>query len=186
MNILIFLLLLYVSEIIVISCLYRLFGWKGIVFTASLNMAFIAFFGDLSFTIFGLASNYGNIAYAAVFYGVSLLASEFSFKETVKIVSIIFFTSFLSLIISGHGQLIVASFFSFWLANVINVIFVQKEKKVLGNIFGQFVDSIIFFPLAFGSRLPWNIIFQYLVLGFAIKTTLNILDTPVFFKMKKK
>lgn len=52
-------------------------------------------------------------------------------------------------------------------------------RAIVSTIFGEGIDSAIFFPIAFGGVLPWDIIISLIVTQTFIKTAYEIIILPV-------
>lgn len=96
----------------------------------------------------------------------------------------------LEYIFSQSIRVFMASFLAFFLSNFVNMFLISKSfkndvvwSKILGNVTGQIVDSVIFFPLAFWGVLTANEIYSFLLGGLLIKLFLNIVDTPFVLYM---
>lgn len=180
------------------------------------NMLIIPICGAREVMLFGFRSNITNLNAAAIFFSVSLMISR-DFKETVKFINSMFaaLISYVLLrvainnfpIVEGNEQIslrlaevfsptfrmITASFLAFYLSNIFNIYVIQNLKvkpsirKIIGNVGGQFLDSFIFFPMAFSQVLSLDVIFQWALSGWLIKSVLNILDTPLWcYAVRKK
>jgi uncharacterized PurR-regulated membrane protein YhhQ (DUF165 family) len=193
----------YVVEVIGISITHRL-GEKCVGFAVLVNMLLVFTIGKFEVEIFGWHTNAANVAYASVFYGMSLVARDRGFIGTTKLITAVFLGSaafllaihmlqFLPIVVGNEvpaefifglfknsGQVVVAAGFAFWLSNLVNLYFVTRGQKVVGNVLGQLVDSAIFFPVAFSMILPTSMILEFSVTGFILKAALNVLDTPLF------
>lgn len=54
-------------------------------------------------------------------------------------------------------------------------------RAILSNVTGQFIDSILFFLLAFYGTLPGTVVFQSLTAGFLIKIFVGFLGIPLLY-----
>lgn len=80
-----------------------------------------------------------------------------------------------------------ASFIAFYTAQSVNIYLLGRLRhwpgwlrKIGANTVAEAVDSFIFFPIAFGQSWSHQQIAVAMLAGFALKTVLNILDTPVW------
>jgi uncharacterized integral membrane protein (TIGR00697 family) len=57
-------------------------------------------------------------------------------------------------------------------------------RSVGSDVINMFVDSIVFFPMAFASTLPWEVVWDMIWYGSYAKVVLAILDTPWFIAFR--
>jgi uncharacterized integral membrane protein (TIGR00697 family) len=55
-------------------------------------------------------------------------------------------------------------------------------RTVAGSLAGQFVDSIVFFSIAFATTLPFKLLLQAMLTGFVVKVLIGLLSVP-FLKL---
>lgn len=166
------------------------------------NMIAISIFGWLLVDTFWLIWNVWNIFYASVFLstGITIMreGEEYAYKVTNMILYAMVMALALALLITtvdGINQdgltshlhaliypvpnLIVASWTAFYMSQGILILLSRKILKnawhmVILTILIQFIDSLIFFPIAFGT-LWFSMIWD----GFFIKWALAILSYPI-------
>ena len=51
-------------------------------------------------------------------------------------------------------------------------------RTIASSLAGQFVDSIVFFSIAFAATLPFKILLQAMLTGFVIKVLVGVLSVP--------
>lgn len=80
---------------------------------------------------------------------------------------------------------IIANNFDVWWYHKIKNKFSSKKYLWLRNngstIVSQFVDSIVFFPIAFWGVLPNNIFYSVFISGYIIKVLVALIDTPFLY-----
>lgn len=89
-------------------------------------------------------------------------------------------------------RIMLASFTAFLTGSMINayVMNVMKIKDhgnshtfgfraILSTVAGEGVDSVIFFPIAFGGTLPWSVIISLIVTQTLLKTIYEIIILPI-------
>lgn len=90
-----------------------------------------------------------------------------------------------------------ASFVAFLCGSMVNALVMSKMKvasggrhfslrAIVSTLWGEGIDSIIFFPLAFGGILPWREIVLLIVAQALLKTAYEIVILPVTLKVVKK
>lgn len=203
MSVLLFSIGIYLVDILIVSLLSKL-GKYWIVFCMVVNLLLVFCTGGIGISLFGFDSNVGNIFFAAAMYAASLKAARFKYKEYTRnifialaavcalllSINLSFLLPFLPelgrfreelITVFGVGSKIAAaSVMSAYLSLTTNAFFVDKGRKTFGNIAGQFVDSLVFFPAAFYGVLPTEKIVEYMITGFLFKSFLNTIDYPLF------
>jgi queuosine precursor transporter len=51
-------------------------------------------------------------------------------------------------------------------------------RTIAGSLAGQFVDSIVFFSIAFAATLPFKLLIQAMLTGFVVKVSVGVLSVP--------
>jgi uncharacterized integral membrane protein (TIGR00697 family) len=88
-------------------------------------------------------------------------------------------------------RIVVASFLAFICGSMVNAYTMARMKSsgnsaskfslraILSTIYGESVDSLIFFPIAFSGILSWSTIVSLMITQVVIKTAYEILILPV-------
>ena len=92
-------------------------------------------------------------------------------------------------------RIMVASFAAFLCGSMVNAYVMSRMKAAAGkgmnssrsfslraiesNLWGESVDSLVFFPIAFGGVLPWDVVFSLILTQALLKTAYEILILPV-------
>ena len=199
---------IYALDIAFIVFLTRI-GWRYVGLGILVNMILISVYAQELISIFGYVSNVGNIFFAAAVFGLTLASSGGNIKRTFLLMNSVF-VSMMAFVVFGllaqqfevvtgneevrilisklfnvNFQILGASFFAFYASNIVNYTVLQKYGKIRANVCTQFVDSAIFFPIAFYSVMSGKEILIAATVGFALKSILNIVDTPVYNYLKK-
>ncbi len=191
-------------------------GKSWLVATVILNILLISVFGAKLISVFGFATNSGNVFYAAVFFATQLLVEHYGREEGyrciwVGVLSTIFFILMSQLIVLTSGltassnvnaavevlfatapRIAFASLSAFIFSQLVNIRVFDYLKRRSGgkrpyirvnmsNFAGQLVDSVIFFMIAFYGLLPFDVLFQTLIVGFLLKVVVGALSTPFFY-----
>lgn len=88
-------------------------------------------------------------------------------------------------------RIVAASFLAFLCGSMVNAYTMARMKRsgnsarqfsfraILSTIYGESVDSLIFFPIAFGGVLSWRTIISLMITQAIIKTVYEVLILPV-------
>lgn len=102
----------------------------------------------------------------------------------------------LSVIYGNTPRILLGSFTAFICGSMVNAYVMSKMKvmskgkyfslrAILSTLFGESVDSIIFFPIAFGGILPLSTIIALIWTQAALKTLYEIVILPVTIRVVK-
>lgn len=91
-------------------------------------------------------------------------------------------------------RIMAASFAAFLCGSLINAYVMEKMKiasggrnfslrAIVSTLWGEGVDSLIFFPVAFGGVLPWDLIISLMVTQALLKTGYEIIILPVTLRV---
>ncbi len=100
-------------------------------------------------------------------------------------------------IYGGVPRILAASFLAFVCGSMVNALVMSRMKVMSGGrhfslraivstIFGEGVDSIIFFPIAFGGILSWDVVFELIIAQTLLKTAYEIIILPVTLQVVKR
>lgn len=100
-------------------------------------------------------------------------------------------------IFGAFPRMLGASFTAFICGSMVNAYVMSKMKARSGNrgfssraivstIFGEGVDSLVFFPIAFAGILPWGMIFTIMVTQVVLKTLYEIVVLPLTLVVVKR
>lgn len=99
----------------------------------------------------------------------------------------------MSLVFGAVPRIFVASFIAFLCGSMVNAWVMSRMKAaqadgirgsfslraIASTLFGEGVDSLIFFPVAFAGNLPWNVIVSLIVTQALLKTLYEIIVLPL-------
>ena len=96
----------------------------------------------------------------------------------------------MELIFGAVPRIFVASFVAFLCGSMVNAYVMNRMKiasqgrnfslrAIVSTLWGEGVDSLIFFPIAFGGVLPWREIVALIVTQALLKTVYEIIVLPV-------
>lgn len=94
-------------------------------------------------------------------------------------------------IYGGVPRIVAASFLAFLCGSMVNAYTMERMKRsgndarrfsfraILSTVYGESIDSLIFFPIAFGGVLSWRMIVSIMVTQAVIKTLYEVMILPV-------
>lgn len=96
----------------------------------------------------------------------------------------------MELIFGAVPRIFVASFVAFLCGSMVNAYVMNRMKiasqgrnfslrAIVSTLWGEGVDSLIFFPIAFGGVLPWREIVTLIITQALLKTVYEIIVLPV-------
>ena len=177
--------------------------------TIILNLVLVTIFGAKLITVFGLATNAGNVFYACVFLATHFILERHGRQEGVKTVLfgvglMVLFTLMAQLATafseSVPGDVAVMSFpLRITFASILAYVFAQRiniavydwlKRRTHGkllwlrsngaNIVGQLADSLLFFSIAF-LDLPGSVLVQAILAGWLLKSLVVLAGTPFLY-----
>lgn len=172
------------------------------------NMMLIAAFSPKLFAVGHLVSNYGNVFYASVFCSQCITLRRFGLSCAVANMWSVLFALGAYYVLSGLLSLApsapeqeslsfavdLLTSHQFWVIAASALAFLAAQGLLLdighryttwwglplGIVLGQFVDSAIFFPIAF-SHLHLSQLEVVVVSGFSVKVVFAIFLMPAYF-----
>ncbi|MWV61920.1 queuosine precursor transporter [Helicobacter saguini] len=135
---------------------------------------------------------YGAISYPISFLLMDILSEKFNRKDVLKALRIGLLLAFLpSIIIAPNPYIAVASVCAFFTSQFLDVIVFFKLKQKYPRLWWlrngvnsgicQFVDTFIFFHVAFVLVLPYHDVFMMFLADLIIKLSLNLFNMPIFY-----
>lgn len=96
----------------------------------------------------------------------------------------------MEMIYGNVPRIMAASFAAFLSGSMINAYVMSKMKQsmngrhfsvraIVSTLWGEGIDSVIFFPLAFGGILPWSTIMSLIITQTLLKTGYEIIILPI-------
>lgn len=109
----------------------------------------------------------------------------------------------MELVFGAVPRIFAASFTAFVCGSMVNAYVMSRMKRrassvtrstarafsiraIVSTLWGESVDSLVFFPIAFGGVLPWGLILNLIVTQALLKTTYEILILPVTLKVVER
>lgn len=104
----------------------------------------------------------------------------------------------MQLVFGAVPRIFVASFIAFLCGSMVNAYVMSKMKlsarpgsgfsarAIISSLWGEGVDSLIFFPIAFGGVLAWREVGMLIITQALLKTLYEVLILPVTMKAVKR
>lgn len=101
------------------------------------------------------------------------------------------------LVFGTTPRILIASFTAFICGSMVNAYVMSRMKSnadghgsfslraIISTLWGESVDSAIFFPIAFAGAMPWQTIFTLMITQALLKTAYEIIILPVTLKVVK-
>ena len=94
-------------------------------------------------------------------------------------------------------RIMFASFTAFLCGSFVNAYVMSKMKlssgtknfslrAIVSTLWGEGVDSLLFFPIAFAGVFPWSVIFSLIITQALIKTAYEIIILPITIRVVKR
>lgn len=178
------------------------FGYKMQVESGNLFFAFSYIFGDILTEVYGFARS-RRVIWAA--FGASIFAAVMAYvvvniPSTMKDDYQIQLQSSIEMVFGNTWRIVLASLVAFWCGEFVNSFVLAKMKiltkgkhlwtRTIGStLFGQLVDSSIFYTIAFYGIWQGNDLIRQTIWAFSMKVTWEAVLTPftyfVVAKLKK-
>lgn len=169
-----------------------------IIVLANYCVQFMVFPANSSVNLFGHLINldaitltYGALTYPFSFLLLDILSEKYNKKDVMKTLWIGLFIAFVPSFLLSELRIAIASICAFIVSQNLDVLaFFYLKKKFpslwwlrnnASTILSQFVDTMIFFHIAFLFIFPYEQVISMLLFDFSIKIFLTLLDTPLFY-----
>ncbi|MDD6055735.1 MAG: queuosine precursor transporter [Helicobacter sp.] len=134
---------------------------------------------------------FGALTYPFTFLLSDILAEKYSKKEVLKVVRIGILCAFIPSMFLAEFQIALASICAFFIAQQIDVYAFYFLKSKFPRIwwlrsagstaFSQFVDTLLFFSIAFAFILPWQNVLLLALGDYLMKFIFAFTNTPFFY-----
>ena len=134
---------------------------------------------------------YGAVVYPFTFLITDILSEKYSKKEVLKVVKIGSILAAVPTVFVADIRIALASIITFIVVQQVDVQIFHKLKEKYENLWwlrnngstmtSQFLDTIMFFLLAFSFVMPFDMIVKLIIGDYAVKFIIALLDTPVFY-----
>lgn len=100
-------------------------------------------------------------------------------------------------IYGGTPRILTASFIAFVCGSMVNALVMSRMKiasggrhfslrAIVSTLLGEGADSVIFFPIAFGGVLPWEVVVELILAQTVLKTAYEVLILPLTVVVVKR
>ena len=145
----------------------------------------------VQFNIGDTPLTYGAIAYPFSFLIMDILSENHRKEDVLRVLRIGLLIAFIPSMLLAEFRIALASVVAFFASQHIDVFAFYALKNRFPKLWwlrnngstmlSQFVDTMIFFHIAFLFVMPWEIVLLMAISDYGIKILLALLDTPLFF-----
>ncbi len=133
----------------------------------------------------------GVFVYPVTFLLTDILSEQYSKEDVFKMIKLGILFAVIPTIILSTPRIAAASIVTFLIVQFMDVKIFHYLKEKYQNLWwlrnnastitSQFVDTVVFFILAFAFVLPWNVLLQIMIGNYVVKVAMALLDTPFFY-----
>ncbi|WP_104721726.1 queuosine precursor transporter [Helicobacter mesocricetorum] len=134
---------------------------------------------------------YGAITYPFTFLLSDILAERYNKAEVLKIVRIGILLAFIPSLFLAEFRIAIASIIAFFCSQQMDVYLFYWIKSKFPKVWwlrsagstalSQFIDTIVFFHIAFLFVMPWDNVLMLILGDYAIKFIFAFSNTPLFY-----
>lgn len=145
----------------------------------------------VQFQILGTPLTFGALTYPFSFLVLDILSEKYSKKETVKALALGLLIAFYPSYLSATPQIACASIAAFCVSQPLDVGIFYALKRLKPKIWAlrnlsstliaQFIDTLIFFTIAFWSVQAWENSLIMALADYSVKALVGIANTPLFW-----
>lgn len=150
----------------------------------------------VQYQVFGTSLTYGAFTYPLSFLFMDILSEKYEKKQVLKILWLGLFIAFVPSLFIAETRIAIASVCAFVISQNLDVhVFYYLKNRFpslwwlrnnASTMLSQFVDTMIFFHIAFLFIYPWGYVVAMLLSDFAIKAFIAFCDTPLFYAIAIK
>jgi hypothetical protein len=133
----------------------------------------------------------GVFVYPFTFLFTDILSEKYEKEYVLKVVKYGIILAIIPTALLSTPRIAIASVVTFFIVQFVDVYIFHYLKDKYYNLWwlrnnastlvSQFLDTIIFFTLAFAFVFPWSIIFKIMLGNYFIKAMMALADTPFFY-----
>jgi len=133
----------------------------------------------------------GVFVYPFTFLFTDILSEKYSKEYVLKVVKYGILVAIIPTAFLSTPRIAIASVVTFFIVQFVDVYIFHYLKNKYFNLWwlrnnvstliSQFLDTTIFFTLAFAFVLPWEVIFQIMLGNYFVKAIIALMDTPFFY-----
>ncbi|CUU39926.1 Putative preQ0 transporter [Helicobacter typhlonius] len=146
---------------------------------------------SVQYPILGSPLTYGALTYPISFLLMDILSEKYSKAQVLKTLWVGLFLAFFPSLFMSEPRIAIASVCAFIVSQNLDVhIFFYLKNRFpslwwlrnnASTMISQFIDTMIFFHIAFLFIYPWEQVIMMLLADFCIKVFLALCDTPLFY-----
>lgn len=147
----------------------------------------------VQYPILNTPMTYGALTYPLSFLLMDVLSEKYSKAQVLKTLWFGLLLAFIPSMFASEVRIAIASVCAFFVSQNLDIhVFYYLKNRFpslwwlrnnASTILSQFVDTMIFFHIAFLFVLPWEHVVLMGLADFSIKVLLAILDTPFFYAL---
>lgn len=163
------------------------FGGSSLLFACIIVLANYS----VQYPILDTPLTYGALTYPISFLLLDILSEKYHKKQVLKVLWCGLILAFIPSFLASEPRIACASVCAFIISQNLDVhiFFYFKNhfprlwwlRNNASTITSQFIDTMIFFHIAFLFVYPWEQIIAMLLADFCIKAFLALCDTPLFY-----
>lgn len=119
---------------------------------------------------------------------INLHFNPLGFAQEISDAMDVVFGSSLRIMVAGSFAYLFAQHFDVWFYHRIHEWSKGRWlwlRNIGSTVISQFLDSALFFSLAFYGTMPNNVFLEVIIVGFSLKVLIALLDTPFIYISKK-
>lgn len=168
---------------------------KSVFLISALLFAIIVVLANytVQYHIFDTPLTYGALTYPLSFLLMDILSEKYSKPQVLKTLWLGLLLAFLPSLYASDPRIAIASVCAFFVSQNIDIhlFFYLKNRfpalwwlrNNVSTIASQFIDTMIFFHIAFLFVYSWEKVLLMVLFDFAMKILLALLDTPFFYAL---
>jgi hypothetical protein len=133
----------------------------------------------------------GVFVYPFTFLFTDILSEKHDKEYVLKVIKYGILVAIIPTALLSTPRIALASVITFFIVQFVDVYIFHYLKDKYENLWwlrnnastliSQFLDTTIFFTLAFAFVLPWEVIYQIMLGNYFVKALIALADTPVFY-----
>lgn len=145
----------------------------------------------VQYNILDTALTYGALTYPLSFLLLDVLGERYTKTQVLKILYLGLVIAFVPSFLASEPRIAIASVCAFIISQnlLVHCFFLLKKRfprlwwlrNNLSTMIAQFIDTAIFFHIAFLFVYPWEQVIAMLFADFSMKVFLALCDTPLFY-----
>ena len=145
----------------------------------------------VQYPVLGTPLTYGALTYPLSFLLMDILSEKYNKPQVLKTRWVGLLLAFIPSLLASEARIAIASVCAFFISQNLDVHLFYYLKNCFPSLWwlrnnastmiSQFIDTMIFFHIAFLFIYPWEQVMAMLLADFCIKAFLALCDTPFFY-----